>query len=122
MKFLFFTFLFLGSLHLANEFFGPVIKNHLLEGKMIELSKEARLKADLYLVKDLASFIDENQIKELDPTTIQVYHPSPKSVVITARYEVYRKFWFLEKDYMFEPSSANSSHGLLPDFSVVTAD
>ena len=117
MKFLFFMFAFLGSIHLANMFYGPVIKNHLLEGKMIELSKEARLKADLYLRKDLISFIEENQIDDLDPTTIQVYHPSPKSVVITARYEVYRKFWFLEKDYTFEPSSANSNHGLLPDFS-----
>ena len=122
MKFLFFTFLFLGSLHLANMFYGPVIKNHLLEGKMIELSKEARLKADLYLVKDLASFIDENKIEELDPATIQVYHPTPKSVVITARYEVYRKFWMLEKDYIFEPSSANKNHGHFPDFAAASAE
>lgn len=116
MKFLFFLFVFLGSLHLGNLFYGPVIKNHLLEGKMISLSKESRIKADPYLLKDLASFIDENGIDDLDPATVQIFHPTPKTVQVKARYEVYRKFWFLERTWIFEPSSTNN-HPLLPDFS-----
>lgn len=121
MKFLFFMFVFLGSLHLGNLFYGPVIKNHLLEGKMIELSKESRLKADPYLLKDLASFIEENGIEELDPASVQIFHPTPKSVQITARYEVYRKFWFLERTWIFEPSTQNP-HGIFPDFSAAIAE
>ena len=116
MRFVIYGFLFLGAIHLANLFYGPIIKNHMLEGKMISLSQESRLKDDRYLIKDLASFIEDNNM-ELDPATIQVFHPEPKKVVISAEYDVFCKFWFMEKSYSFNPSSANSGrHGIFPDF------
>jgi hypothetical protein len=116
MRFVFFAFCFIGLIHLSALFYGPIVKNHMLEGKMIELSKESRLKDDPYLMKDLNEFIDENHI-DIDSKQIVLVHPEPRAVVITAEYEVYCKFWFLEKDYVFSPSSANPSHGILPDFS-----
>lgn len=116
MRFVIYGFIFLGAIHLANLFYGPIIKNHMLEGKMIQLAGESRLKDDRYLLKDLASYIDDNGI-DIDPAVIQVYHPEPKKVVISAQYEVYRKFWFMEKSMVFEPTSANAGrHGILPDF------
>lgn len=121
MKFLFFMFVFLGSLHLGNLFYGPVIKNHLLQGKMIELTKESRLKADQYLVKDLASFIEENGIEELEVAAIQIIHPTPKTLELRASYEVYREFLFLERTWYFKPSSRNP-HSIFPDFTAVEHD
>lgn len=115
MRFLVFAFIFVGLIHLANLFYAPVIKNNMLEGKMIQLSQEHRLKADMYMMKELTSFIDDNNI-ELDPKQISIQHPSTKSVVIKAKYDVYRKFWFLEKSYAFEPSSEASDHRVIPDF------
>lgn len=116
MRFVIYGFLFLGAIHLANLFYGPIIKNHMLEGKMIQLSQESRLKDDRYLVKDLVSFIEDNGI-ELDTNEIKVYHPEPKKVIISAQYEIFRKFWFMEKSFVFEPSSDNAGHhGIIPDF------
>ena len=41
----------------------------------------------------------------------------PKQVTLSAKYEIYRKFWFMEKSYVFKPSSANeAAHGIFPDF------
>ena len=115
MRFVFYAFCFIGLIHLGNLFYGPIIKNHMLEGKMISLSEESRLKADEYLMKDLVSFIEENHI-EVDPKQIALQHPTAKSVVISAKYEVDCKFWFLEKSYVFKPSSASSSHGIFANF------
>lgn len=116
MRFVLYAFVFIGLIHLGNLFYGPVIKNHMLEGKMIQLSEERRLKADYYILKELASFIEDNHIA-LNPKQISIQHPTPKSVVISAQYEVFCKFWFLERDYVFTPRSDASGHGLLPDFS-----
>jgi hypothetical protein len=115
MRFLFFAFIFIGLIHLGNLFYGPVIKNNMLEGKMIQLSQEHRMKADMYMLKDLATFIEDNHI-ELDPKQIAIQHPTAKSVVISAKYDVFCKFWFLEKAYAFEPRSDAADHRVIPDF------
>lgn len=116
MKFLFFGFVFAGSIFLASMFYGPIIKNHMLEGKMINIANERRLKDDFYLLRDLMSYIDENDI-QVKAEQISFYRPSPKEVIISAKYKVYCKFYFLEKKYIFKPTTANEvKHGLVPDF------
>lgn len=116
MKFLFFGFAFAGSVFLATMFYGPIIKNHQLEGMMIKMANERRLKDDFYLLRDLASYIEENKIP-LKPEKIIFQRISPKEVIISARYKVHCKFYFLEKTYVFKPSTQNEvNHGMIPDF------
>jgi hypothetical protein len=116
MRFVIYAFLFIGLIHVGNIFYGPIIKNHMLEGKMISLSTESRLKADQYLLRDLHAFIEEKQI-DIDKKNIYLQHPTPKTVVITAKYKVFCKFWMMEKEYEFAVTSDNTAHGILPDFS-----
>ena len=116
MRFIIYGFLICGSIYLANLFYGPIIKNHMLEGKMINLANEPRLKDDPYIMRDLLGFIDENKMS-VEERAITIDHPQPKMVEISAHYEVHCKFWFLEKDYDFRPSTVNEGrHGVLPDF------
>lgn len=116
MRFVIYAFCFIGLIHLGNLFYGPIVKNHMLEGKMISLSSETRLKADQYLLRDLHAFIEEKQIP-VNKNEIILQHPTPKTVVITAKYKVFCKFWMLEKEYEFTASSENTDHSILPDFS-----
>ena len=38
-------------------------------------------------------------------------------MIISAKYKVHCKFYFLEKKYVFKPTTANEvNHGLVPDF------
>jgi hypothetical protein len=67
-------------------------------------------------MRDLNSFIEEKQIP-VDSKHIQLQHPTAKSVIITAKYKVFCKFWKIEKEYEFVASSENAAHGILPDFS-----
>ena len=116
MKFLIYGFLLAGSIFLANMFYGPIIKNHMLEGKMINLANERRLKDDPYLLRDLMSFIDENHI-QVKKEQISFQRPEPKEVIISAAYTVHCKFYWLEKTYKFTPSTQNEPvHGIIPDF------
>jgi hypothetical protein len=116
MRFVIYAFLFIGTIHLGNLFYGPIIKNHMLEGKMINLVNEPRLKDDRYMLEDLYAYIDDNHI-EVDRNQISIHRAGPRQVTLSAKYEIYRKFWFMEKNYVFTPSSANEAvHGIFPDF------
>jgi hypothetical protein len=116
MKFLIYGFLMAGSIFLANMFYGPIIKNHMLEGKMINLVNEPRLKDDMYLMADLMDYIEENNIP-IKREQITIQRPEPKHVILDGKYEVHCKFYFLEKHYVFKPSTRNEGgHGILPDF------
>ncbi|HEX7879156.1 MAG TPA: hypothetical protein VF720_07080 [Candidatus Eisenbacteria bacterium] len=116
MKFLIYGFLLAGAIFLANMFYGPIIKNHMLEGKMINLVNESRLKDDFYLMRDLMSFVEENNIPVKQEQFV-LQRPQPKEVILDATYKVDCKFYFLEKHYVFKPTTRNeSAHGLLPDF------
>ena len=117
MRFVIYAFLFIGMIHAGNVFYGPIIKNHMLEGKMIQLSNESRLKADQYLMRDLRAFIEDNNI-DINPEKIQLYHPTEKTVVISASYKVHCELLSLKRDYLFKPNSDNPSHGLTPDFTL----
>jgi hypothetical protein len=116
MKFLVYGFLMAGAIFLANLFYGPIIKNHMLEGKMINLVNERRLKADMYLMRDLMSYVEENNI-QVKQEQFVLQRPEPKEVILEAKYTVHCKFYFLEKTYVFKPTTRNESkHGILPDF------
>ncbi len=117
MRFVIYAFLFIGLIHSGNIFYGPIIKNHMLEGKMIQLANESRLKADQYLMRDLRAYIEDNSI-DIDADKIQIYHPTEKSVVLSANYTVHCQLFNIEKTYVFKPSSDSSTHGLIPDFTL----
>lgn len=88
---------------LGYEFASPVVKNRMLQGKMVDIARNRANKSDQALHADVMKFIREKDI-DLGPQQVMVESHDEK-VYIAARYSTEVRFLSYIREYEFFPSS-----------------